>query len=253
MTDVTAEQLTSYDAMVCLAALSNDPLRDLNSVATHSVNLDGTPELARAAKQGGVERFLFSSSCSIHRAACSGAVAEDAKLVPVLPYGESQVLTERDLSLLADDDFSPTYLPNATAYGFSSRLRPATVVNSLTGVATTTGLVRLESDGTRWRPLVHLEDISWAFLAALEATWELVHNAAFSIGAQDNMQASEGAETVRDTMLHSGVSLAYGAGPDLRKYCVDFSKLEENLPELSLHWSVKGGSNSSSAPTSSMD
>src|SRR5271165_3529721 len=187
--DVAAGQLTGYDAVLCLAALSNDPLGDLKPAATYSVNLDGTLRLAQAAKEAGVPRFLFSSSCSLYGAAGSAAVAEDGDMFPVTPYGESKVAAERELSLLADDNFSPTYLRNATAYGASPRLRLDIVVNNLTAVAMTTGEVRLESDGTPWRPLVHIEDISRAFLAMLEAPRELVHDQAFNVGRQqDNVQ-----------------------------------------------------------------
>lgn len=239
---VTPGQLAGFDAVLCLAALSNDPLGDLNPVATYSVNLDGTLHLARAAKVAGVPRFLFSSSCSLYGAAGSAAVAEDARLTPVTAYGETKVLAERELAKLADDNFSPTYMRNATAYGASTRLRLDIVVNNLTAVAFTTGRVLLESDGTPWRPLVHIEDISKAALAMLEAPRELVHNEAFNVGrAEDNVQVRDIAEQVKDAVHGSVVTFAANAGPDLRNYRVDFAKLVDTFPSLTLHWTVGGG------------
>jgi nucleoside-diphosphate-sugar epimerase len=169
-------------------------------------------------------------------------VAEDAELYPVTPYGEAKVVAERELSLLADDGFSPAYLRNATAYGASPRLRLDIVVNNLTAVAMTAGEVRLQSDGSPWRPLVHVEDICRAFLATLEAPRELVHDQAFNVGRpEDNVQIREIAELVRDAVPGSKVSFADGAGPDLRNYRVDFAKLSETFPELKLRWRVPDG------------
>jgi nucleoside-diphosphate-sugar epimerase len=240
--DVQPSQLAGYDAVACLAALSNDPLSSLNPATTYSVNLEGTLHLARAAKAAGIERFAFASSCSLYGAAGSAAVAEDADLFPVTPYGETKVMAERELSRLADDAFSPTYLRNATAYGLSPRQRIDIVVNSLTAVALTTGKVRLESDGSPWRPLVHIEDICRAVLAVLEAPRQLVHDEAFNVGrAEDNVQISDIAEMVIEAVPGSRLSFADGAGPDLRNYRVDFSKLNATFPDLQLRWSVRLG------------
>ena len=240
--DVQAGRLADYDAVICLAAVSNDPLGNLNPAATYSVNLDGTLALARTARQVGAERFLFASSCSLYGAAGSMGVAEDAELYPVTPYGEVKVAAERELSLLASDSFSPTYLRNATAYGASPRLRLDIVVNNLTAAAMTTGQVRLESDGSPWRPLVHVQDICQAFLAVLEAPRELVHDQAFNVGRpRDNVQVREIAELVRNAVPGSRVSFADGAGPDLRSYRVDFSKLLDTFPDLKLRWNVRDG------------
>jgi nucleoside-diphosphate-sugar epimerase len=242
MRDAEPGQLSGYDAVICLAALSNDPLGDLNRDATFSVNLDGTLALARAAKQAGVTRFLFSSSCSLYGAAGSAGVAEDGNMLPVTPYGETKVVAERELASLADDSFSPTYLRNATAYGVSPRLRLDIVANNLTAVAMTTGEVKMQSDGSPWRPMVHIEDISRAFLAMLEAPRELVHDEAFNVGrTEDNVQIREIAEMVREAVPGSQVSFAEGAGPDIRNYRVDFAKLHTTFPDLKMRWDVRAG------------
>lgn len=240
--DVQPPDLVGYGAVICLAALSNDPLGHLNPAATYSVNLDGTLHLAATAKQAGVQRFLFASSCSLYGAAGSAGVAEDAELVPVTPYGETKAQAERQLSLLASDSFSPTYLRNATAYGTSPRLRLDIVVNNLTAIATTTGEVRMESDGSPWRPLVHVEDICRTFLAAVEAPLALVHDEAFNVGRQeDNVQVRDIAELVNSAVPGSRLSFAKGARPDIRNYRVDFSKLNHTFPDLRLSWNVAAG------------
>jgi nucleoside-diphosphate-sugar epimerase len=242
MREATPAQLAGYDAVVCLAALSNDPLGQLNPAATFSVNLDGTLALARAAKAAGVARFLFASSCSLYGAAGSAGVAEDAELYPVTPYGETKVQAERGLSQLADDSFSPVYLRNATAFGASPRHRLDIVVNNLTAVALTTGQVRLESDGTPWRPLVHVADIAAAFAVMLTAPRELIHDQAFNVGRQaGNVQVRDIAEMVAEAVPGSQVTLADGAGPDLRNYRVDFAKLTDTFPALELRWTPPEG------------
>lgn len=244
MRDVTPADLAGYDAVLCLAALSNDPLGDLNPDATYSVNLDGTLTLAKAAREAGTERFLFSSSCSLYGAAGSEGVGEDAEMFPVTPYGQSKVDAERQLAKLADDNFSPVYLRNATAYGASTRLRLDIVVNNLSAIALTTGKVHLQSDGTPWRPLVHIEDISRAFLAMLEAPREAIHNQAFNVGrTEDNVQIRDVAEMVRAAVPGSELTFAADAGPDLRNYRADFSKLNDTFPELQMKWSVRDGIN----------
>jgi nucleoside-diphosphate-sugar epimerase len=241
--DVRVSHLSGFDAVIHLAAISNDPVGDLDPACTYAINHEASVHLAEVAKKAGVERFLFSSSCALYGAgSLEELLTETAPFNPITAYGASKVLAERDLSLLADGDFSPTFLRNATAYGVSPRLRADLVVNNLVGFAITTGQVTIMSDGTPWRPLVHVEDIARAFLAGLQARREVIHNQAFNVGiTEENYQIRDVAELVRVAVPHSRVVYAESGGPDLRCYRVDFSKLARTLPEFCPQWTVQRG------------
>lgn len=240
--DVGPEHLAGFDGVAHLAGISNDPLGDLRPETTYEINHLGAVRVAEAAKAAGVERFVFSSSCSLYGAHGDTPIDESADFLPVTPYGESKVLAERDLTALADDDFSPTFLRNATAYGFSARLRGDLVVNNLVGYAITLGEVLMKSDGSPWRPLVHIEDISRAFLATLEAPRESIHTEAFNIGrTRENYRIREVAEIVADVVPDTRLAFADGAGPDKRNYRVDCDKAERKLPGFEATWTVRQG------------
>jgi nucleoside-diphosphate-sugar epimerase len=240
--DVTAAQLEGFEAVLHLAAISNDPLGDLQPGTTFDINHRAASRLAQKAKEAGVSRFIFSSSCSLYGQAGDEFLDEEAAFNPLTPYGESKVLAELDMRKLADDDFSPTYLRNATAYGVSPRLRGDLVVNNLVGYAVTTGEVLIKSDGTPWRPLVHIEDISRAFLAVLHAPRDVVHDRAFNVGqTEENYRISEVAEIVEAVVPGSRVQYAEGGGPDLRCYRVNCDRLAELVPAYRPAWTVQRG------------
>jgi nucleoside-diphosphate-sugar epimerase len=241
--DVTAADLQGFDAVIHLAALSNDPLGKLNPAWTYEINHLATVRLGRLSKEAGVRRFLYSSTCSVYGVADARDLAtEDVPLRPLTPYAVSKVRAEEDLACLADRDFSPVFLRNATAYGWSPRFRADLVLNNLSCWAYTTGEIRILSDGTPWRPIVHAQDIAYAFAAALVAPREDIHAQAFNVGVKtENYQVRDLADIVQQALPGCRVVYVDGGGPDLRSYRVDFSKIARVLPGFHPAWDAPRG------------
>jgi nucleoside-diphosphate-sugar epimerase len=241
--DALPVEVSGFDAVVHLAALSNDPLGDLDADLTYGINLRGTIALARAVKDLGVRRFVFASSCSMYGQGSGEApIDEEAPLRPLTPYAESKVRAEEELEALADDDFVPVSMRNATAYGVSPRLRLDVVLNNLAAWAHTAGQIRLQSDGLSWRPIVHVADISEAALALVEAPVEALRHRAYNIGVNsENYQVRELAEIVQRHAPGCAVEFAEGASPDPRSYRVDFSRFAVDFPDCALSWTADAG------------
>lgn len=239
--DVTPYHLAGFDAVIHLASVSNDPVGDLDPRATFDVNVDGAIHLASTAKAAGVPRFVFSSSCALYGAAADGPVTEDAAAHPVTAYGASIVRAESGISALADHTFSPTYLRGATAYGSSPRLRMDIVLNDFVATALVAGAVELRSDGTAWRPMVHVRDICAAFVAALDAPRAVVHDVAFNVGREEDVvQIGELARRV-SRWTGTPVRSTAGAGPDPRTYRTDFTRIATLLPSFRPRWTIDAG------------
>jgi nucleoside-diphosphate-sugar epimerase len=241
--DLSAADLEGFDAVVHLAALSNDPLGDLNPDLTYAINRDAAVHTAEVAKAAGVERFVFASSCSMYGAAEDrDLVGEDAPLRPLTPYAESKVDAEKAALALADERFAPVSMRNATAYGVSPRLRLDIVLNNLVAWAHTTGAIRLQSDGTAWRPLVHIRDIAKATATLLGAPAESIRGEAFNIGTNEqNYRIRELAEIVHERLPQCEIAFAEGASSDARSYRVDFSKFAARFPECAFEWTARLG------------
>ncbi len=240
--DITREDVEGFDAIIHLAGLSNDPLGDYDPSLTDEINCQASIRVATLAREAGVRRFVFASSCSNYGASGDNFLAEEATFNPVTPYGESKVNVEHAVSQLADKLFSPTFLRASTAYGVTPRIRFDLVLNNLTAWALTTGRVYLKSDGTPWRPIVHVEDIARAYVATLKTPLEVVHNRAFNVGTTtENYQIRELAALVEEIVPGCKVEFAPDAGPDKRCYRVDCNRIALEMHEFKPQWTARRG------------
>lgn len=240
--DIVKQDLEGFDAIVHLAALSNDPLGNIDPDLTYDINYKASTRLAEIAREVGVKRFIFASSCSMYGKAGDNPLDETATFNPITPYAKSKVLVEKDLSAMATDSFSPVFLRNATAYGVSPRIRFDLVINNLVAWAFCTGKVHMKSDGTPWRPLVHIEDISQAVVCALKAPQETIHNLAVNVGFNDeNYQMQDLAKLVHEIVPNCEIEYADNAGPDDRSYRVNFDKIQRFFPDFKSNWSARLG------------
>jgi nucleoside-diphosphate-sugar epimerase len=240
--DVTIDDVKGIDAVIHLAALSNDPLGNINPDLTYDINYHASVRLADIARSAGVRRFVFASSCSMYGKAGDDILDETAAFNPVTAYAKSKVYVERDLSEMADDSFYPVFMRNATAYGVSPRIRFDLVINNLVAWAMTTGCILMKSDGTPWRPLVHIEDITQAAICALKAPLETVHNLAVNVGSNgENYQMHDLAKMVEETVPNCKIEYADDAGPDTRCYRVNFDKIHRVFPDFETTWTARKG------------
>jgi nucleoside-diphosphate-sugar epimerase len=240
--DVTVQDLNGFDAVVHLAALCNDPLGNMDASWTYDINHKASIKLAKAAKEAGVQRFLFSSSCSMHGASSEAKVTEESPVSPLTPYGDSKIKAENEIRQMADEKFSPTFLRNGTVYGVSPRMRLDIVLNNLTAWAFTTGKVRIMSDGSPWRPVVHVDDVSQAFQTVLEAPRDVIHNQVFHVGHNtQNFRIRDLAEIVQKVSPGCQIEYVSEASADNRTYIADFSKIERLLPKFKPQWTPEKG------------
>lgn len=240
--DLNEKDLAGYDCVIHLAAISNDPMGDLNEQLTFSVNLEGSIRLAEIAKKAGVPRFLFAGSCSVYGKGEKLDLDENAKFNPVSAYAVSKVEAEKRIGKLADENFSPAFLRNSTAYGYSPMLRIDLVVNNLLACAFTKGEIRIMSDGTPWRPLIHCKDIARAFIAFAEAPKEIIHNKSVNIGGNnENYQVKDVADKVQRLLPDAKIIFTGEIGADPRNYRVKFNLLNQLLPDFKLEYNLNKG------------